>query len=280
MRSLKYVNSAGEEVNLSGDGIICSLAGMDDWELDYRSLNGRSAGFRLKPKAYNMTLVFASRSTDAGLRSRDRLFEAANRDIEARSPGRLYDGEWYVECYLAASSKDGLWHMGRSASCSVKVLMDDPAWTREHLSSYWAPNKGSTGSLDYPHNYPYNYRARTIYNRVIENPGIAPAPLRLVIYGPVDEPRATIGGNVYEVAAPLSEGDLLIVDGKDKTVTLVRNGGGVENAFGKRVGIQKEGSGSYLFQRIPPGLSSVNWSGTFGFDATVYERRIERRWSA
>lgn len=275
----RYVNHRGVSVNLNGDGLYIKMGETADWEVSHKELNGKISSFRNGQRTIPLIVSEVCDTEDEGFRKRDELFEVASADIEALKPGKLWIGDWYIAGYMVSSSKAAHWHTGRIAEYSIEFLTDAPLWTREHVSSFWAPNKGSTGSLDYPHNYPYNYRARTVYNRVLENPGIALAPIRLVFFGPVDVPRATINGNSYEVAAPLAAGDLLVVDGMDKTATLVRNGGGVENVFGKRVGIQKEGSGSYLFQRIPPGLSSVNWSGKFGFDATVYEQRMERRWS-
>ena len=48
-------------------------------------------------------------------------------------------------------------------------------------------------------------------------------------------------------------------------------GGQKINAFDLR---NKEES---VFEQIPPGKLALDWSGTFGFDLTLYEERSEPR---
>lgn len=39
------------------------------------------------------------------------------------------------------------------------------------------------------------------------------------------------------------------------------------------------GSGSYCFEPLRPGTSTVSWDGSFGFDITHYQEEGEPPWS-
>ena len=40
------------------------------------------------------------------------------------------------------------------------------------------------------------------------------------------------------------------------------------------------GSGSYVFERLRPGTSSVAWDGSFGFNLTYFQEEGEPPWNS
>lgn len=276
---VKYVNHLGEEVDLNSPPFHFKGPEVFDWELSPSTLNGRLSSFRRAQREGEFELVVAAASEEEGLAARDLLFDVADKDSSASPPvpGRLVIDGWWMECWLHRSQKDMWWLTGKGAAMRVGVLADVPLWTRESATRFWATSAGGPDGIDFPHDYPSDYRAAST-RRTVDNPASAPSPAKLAVYGPADAPRVRIGANVYEVDAPLGDGDILVVDGLAKTITRRRADGSAENAFWARRGEQRPGSGSYVFEPVAPGLSEVSWDGSFGFDLTLYERRAERRW--
>ena len=51
------------------------------------------------------------------------------------------------------------------------------------------------------------------------------------------------------------------------------------NLFGKAVRGTGRGSGTYIFEPLPPGMSTISWAGGFKFDLTAIEERSEPPWT-
>ncbi|WP_139652777.1 hypothetical protein [Raoultibacter phocaeensis] len=140
-------------------------------------------------------------------------------------------------------------------------------------------SKGDTsGGLNFPFDFPFGFALSGTGSRFVENPGFEPAPIRLTVYGPAKSPVVIIGGNRYEVNAEVKEGGRLVIDGTVKTINVEDAYGRTENVFSKRCGNQREGSGSYVFQKVDPGHQSVTWDGSFAFEVIVFERGSESGW--
>lgn len=271
---VKYVCHDGEEVWLSSAGAACSEGGMFDWEWDSRDLNGRTASMYRKKSKLKFRVAFAGASA---AKSMDALARAALKDAEASKPGRLYVGEWYVEGFVSSSKKKGFWP-GAPAVAELTVSSDSPLWTREATSVFRVPAQGSSNGIDHPCDFPHDYGHR-VGSEHVENGGGVPAPVRITIQGPANCPRVSVGGNVYGADVRLAAGEFLVIDGAAKTVARFTPSGGSENVFGLRAGIQRKGSGSYVFEQVKAGQSAVSWNGSFPFSITVYERSQEPRWS-
>lgn len=276
----KYVNHLGQSVELNGDGVYTNSGELADWSIGYTTLNGRIASFHRELRETPVTAIVICDTSAAGIAKRNAIYEVAAIDIEAAKPGRLYVGDWYMSGYIIGSKKGRYWYTGAAADYELSFVSDDPRWTLEHETRFWNSTAGGEeGDLDYPHDYPHDYRL-AMWRKTIQNPGFLPAPVKLVIYGPAVNPYVIIGANRYEVEVSIGSGSYLVIDGASSppTITLVERDGTKKNAFHLRRGDQKPGSGSCIFEKVPPGLSKVIWDGSFGFDLTLYEKRDERRW--
>lgn len=237
--------------------------------------------------------VLEARSLDARLAytgepMRDecaRLLALAFGDLEAGTPGTYRVGDWSLGCYLlkgdAYSSTPG-W-----AGWKVKLYAPDPVWRRETTISL-LPGSGqevSAETLDHPHDYPHDYGTSAAAGAEILVPGSLPCDLRIVFYGYAVSPYIRVAGNTYQVNVTVPTGGYLTVDPLRKSsmagdsVRLVGPYGDSQDVFSKRLR-GAEGSGSYIFQRVPPGAQQVTWPQGFGVDLTVIERRGGLPWTS
>lgn len=121
--------------------------------------------------------------------------------------------------------------------------------------------------------YPYDYMSDQSTQVAVNNSGDGKADYQLTIYGPATDPRVTINNIAVGVdGMTVQSGEYLVIDTAAKTVTLVNTSGEHVNAFNNRI---KTGP---IFTQLPPGSNTVYWSGDFGFDLTIYERRREAEW--
>ena len=132
--------------------------------------------------------------------------------------------------------------------------------------------------LDYAYDYAYDFMAPTA-DTTIEPSVLTPSDVRIVIYGAANAPYVTVGGNKYQVNVNVPAGGYLVVDGREKTITLVLSDGTKQNAFQYGVRANGQGGGTYIFEPIKGGKQDVQWPGTFAFDLGWYEEEGEPPWS-
>lgn len=277
-KKVSYVNHLGETLDFGGGGIWCENGEPADWEWTAKTLNGRTSGLYRKQRTIPFNLIIVGTNEQHGLELRDALFEIMEKDAIAAKPGRLYVDGWYLKCIAVSSKKDLYWLTGEVAKCEIGLLADDPVWTKEHKLSL---SKDGTGTgLNFPYNFPYNFTGSSKEASYINNPGIMGAPVRMTVYGPASNPYVIVGKNRYEIEAEVKSGGKLVIDGTEKTITLYDEYGNAENAFSKRRGVQRQGSGSYVFQPVAPGENLVSWDGSFACDVVLFEQRSERRWGS
>lgn len=270
MIPMKYVNNRGSAVDLYGNGVVCDPADAIAWDLDAEEVNGKVASFTAGATTKKLTCV------TYGQLARRRLYEIPARDVADLTPGRLYVGDWYLRCYVTASSQDRWWAQDGIAKYNLTVTVEDPHWLRDTTYVYTERHEGGRGlDFEYDFSYDYGYAPSTV---IIQNDNYLPADAVIRVFGPVTDPSVEIGQNAYSVGVTLEQGDYLEISTADKTVRVVRLTGEVENAFPDIEGEYMEGSGSYVFERVPTGQSDVTWDGNFDFDIVVTERRDEPRW--
>lgn len=277
-KEISYVNNLGETLDLYGGGIWCESDELDNWEWADKTLNGRTAGLYREQRTIPFNLIIVGRTEQHGLELRNALFEIMEKDAIAAEPGRLYIDGWYLKCIAVSSRKDLHWLTDMAAKCELGLLTDDPVWTKEH--SFSMPKDGDGTGLNFPYNFPYNFAGSSKEASYINNPGIMGAPVRMTVYGPASNPYVIVGKNRYEIEAEVKSGGKLVIDGIEKTITLYDEYGNAENAFSKRRGVQRQGSGSYVFQPVAPGENLVSWDGSFACDVVLFEQRSERRWGS
>ena len=265
--AVKYQNHLGKSVDLSSSGIVADVTDVLAWSMDVddsydtvRSVSRSVESRKMKVVTYSMA-------------ARKRLYEVPAVDVDAMRPGRLYVGEWYLVCYVTASAVSGWWYGDGVASYDLTVTVVDPLWRKDVSYTLTERYDGGTG-LDFPHDFPHDFGYSNVITTV-NNTGFRPADVLIRMYGPADWCTVTIAGNEYIVNESLEEGEYVTVDTYARTVEATRLTGEAENAFPNVGGDYFEGSGSYVFERVPVGLSEVVWSGASDLDVTLVLTRDE-----
>lgn len=279
MYRLTYTSSTGKVIDLDAAGAYVGTAPKLrsrawTYELGWRSASGISRDAR---EATLDAFLTASAA--------DRLREQADRDMASAAPGRIeVDGEWYQRAYIAKSEIDTVYGR-RAVKAELTVLLLDGAWRREVTTDFYANEVSDGSALDYPHDFDYDYGGSGA-NRTITVAGLVPADCRLTVYGPVTNPRITVSQgtftNVYKADVEVPGGSRLVIDGSSypKSIQLIGTYGEVEDKFASGLRGEGAGSGSYCFEPLRPGTSSVAWDGSFGFIMTHYQEEGEPPWSS
>lgn len=277
---IKYVNHLGTEIELAPPNFhVQSGDEFGTWRLSRTALNGKTVGFSKSAIDRSFSFAIVAQG-DNGLALRDALFDIACLDTEASMPGKLYIDGWYAKGYISESTISKHQYEDNVAMYKLLFSSDTPLWTKEHFTTYYGATEAIW--LDYPYDYPHDY-GQPSGRGLINNPDIVSSEFKLEIQGFCSNPSIVIGSNTYRVDVVLQERELLIIDsmndGVRKTITKKDVYGNETNVFSLRHGDQKRGSGTYVFEKIPPGVSNVEWNGEFNFQITTYEQRLQRRWS-
>lgn len=279
MHRLAYVSSGGGRVDLDGGGAFVGTAPKLrsrawTYTLGWRGASGISRDAR---EAELDAVMTAERA--------DELRRLADRDVSSGTPGTLvFDGEWYQRAYIAKSEVETVY--GRSAvRTALTVLLLDGAWRREESTDFFVEEVSGGDALDFPHDFEYDYGGGGA-NRTVTVEGLLPADVRMTIYGPVTNPRVVVAqgefSNTYSVKVAVPGGSRLVVDGSShpKSIQLIGTYGEVEDRFADGVRGEGAGSGSYCFEPLRPGTSTVSWNGSFGFTLTAFREEGEPPWSS
>lgn len=249
-------------------------ATLHDYEHQYTVINNRITGFYDEVTEFELSVVVAGESSD----DRNIMIEAFEYDVKKLVPGKLWCGDYYLECYITASSKDSWWWEDGHMAATLTIAAEHPKWVHEEFKVFGKGKDVDDTGIDYSHDYSFDY-SNNLTVSWANNTGIVPAPFRMRVYGPTDKAVSIIiGANSYGIDVILAAGDVLTIDSRNKTITLKDKSGAETNLFNKRVGQQVQGSGSYIFEGIPSGKNVVSWAANYIFDLTIYDERAEPRW--
>lgn len=274
-----YVNHLGRSVDLNCEGVKVNTGVLNDWELSVSSLNGYVSGFKREMAEKPVAGIVFEHGSEPALRKLDELYEASIVDtdsegFEAPPYGRLVIGDWYMLCWNKGSAYDRTWYE-EAGDFTVTLVSDMPLWTREIPQTFVNEVDEDATGLDYPHDYPFDY-AKSGLAWAVRNNSPRRCPVRITVEGPASNWSVSIADNEHKLTCDLEEGERVVIDGRDETVTLYDNLGNPENAFDKIGGTFEEHSGSYIFEPVPPGESSIVLNNIDKAEVVVYEQRDQR----
>lgn len=203
----------------------------------------------------------------------DRLNEISDTDIIEQKPGKLWVGDYYLECYITELDPKDYDDIFYTVDVDATIEAFTPYWINKSTHTFHSYGITSNYNKRYPGRYPYRY-ANGLTNNYIVNPNYTPSNFQMIIYGPVVNPQITVGVNTYLVNIVLEEGEYLLIDSRNKTITKFLKNGEKVNAYHNR---QK---GKEFFEKIRTGRQMVQWTGKFNFDITVIEERSIPKWKA
>lgn len=277
--NIYYKNHIGQTVNLTIWPYMMSESDLFDYEWKYEnrnSINPRITRFYKEMTEKNLKISVSARTEEDYNQALMNLFEVTERDVLAKTQGRLYVGEEYLPCYIYKSQKTDF-HPGVVFLVNNFSLVSETGnWIRESYFSYSSRSQNTVESqdayMDYPYDHSYDY-ASAILAYTAENEGFTEADFKMVVIGPCSNPEVIIAGHSYKVNTELSASETLVIDSVNRKVYKVMVNGEQVNQFHLR---DRENS---VFRKIPEGNNNVTWDGSFSFELILYEGRSEPRWT-
>lgn len=270
-----FENHLGQRFEGLENGVYMNYNALRNYSWQYETINNRISRFYRSISSQPIPLVVLCDSDEKAISVKNRLMELAEVDIEARLPGKIYIGEYYTSGYITASEKSN--YLINKRLCNIKLTLtsEDSAWYREETHAFYPGvgiSVGIGGGTDHPYDYPYDYALSLKGQKIVSN-SVGSSAFRLLIYGETVNPSVVIGSHIYAINGTIGKGETLLIDSLTKKITLTTALGNKINWFDKR------GRDHYIFEPIPAGQSAVSWSGAFGFDLTVIEKRSEPKWT-
>lgn len=278
--AITYTNNRGESMVFGGSQEELNIFENDlrDAAWEYTA-SGNAIAYFSRPQAeIDLKVGIAADTEEEGLELRDRLADITEADVIDNEPGKISVNGWYLPCYVIEREAGEWWRSGRFFECTLKLLAMRREWSLRH-TLHIDPNTsdGSAGDLDFEFDYPHDYHTGNLGGRTVENPGIDDSDLIIRVYGACKNPKVTVAGNAYGATVDVEEGGYLEVDTEKKTCELVGTYGDRTNAFAQRLA-GGEGSGSYIFEKMPRGVQAVSADASLSYDVVVVEHRSEPRW--
>ena len=270
---IKYVNSAGEFIDLNTPSLRLKDTNFHTYEWKYNS-RAQTLGIDVdgfwKSEAIFPATICAFGSIAARKTSFNEFFEIVEYDVVHKTPGKLYYDEYYIDCFiLSGTTVPGEYYTQRT----ISIMAPKNTWKKiKRREFYVGTNESSASGLDYPYDYPYDYSSTRSGNAFWEIDNVSDSDFEMTIYGPCSDPVVYINGWPYQIFTELNVNEHIIVDSAKHSVVKYLSNGISEDIFDLR------GKTYSIFQKIPPGKLSIVWSGSFGFDITLFLERSEPKW--
>ncbi len=308
-----YYLSADKKERIDFDGRTYGIADMDIFghKWSYEKRNEKIEKFKrgLLEKEIEINI-----SDDANASWQDHyvyIQDVFDKDIINNKRGKLYVNGYYLECNVyAGETEDQFRNWCDFQTCVFKIISDRPVWIKESIYQFrpqivipseseenipdisgeitqGKPTENNSVVRDFPFDFlkPSNLKITyplfdfqfdlvgTYGRRTLKNESFTGANFVMTIYGFVDNPNIQIAGHPYTVYTTVYEGERLIIDSAAGTVKKIGRLGEETNLYNAR---RKDYS---VFQKIPPGVQTVSWPGTYGMDIVLFDERSEPKWS-
>ena len=194
------------------------------------------------------------------------LHDDFENDIRNLTPGRIYFGNWYAECYVISSTTNPDDDVSHWTNNTIEFYIPSGFWVMEETMHFDNAEEVVSEFLDYPYGYEYDYTPPRAAQTIWETDSPFASDFKMEIEGACVNPRVTINGYPYMVNTSVPEGSTLVIDSRHHTVMM-----GEQNLFDSRNKVQS------IFEKIPPGSLSLAWEG-FSFTLTLFEERSEPKW--
>lgn len=275
-----YENGRGDVIRLDDAPILVQSSGLFDYQwsitaFDRAARDGGKAVFaRRAVQEKSLILdVFADTQQEHNA-ALDRLHDVIDYDMCMLSPGKLWVNEQYIKCFAYASTKtlDRDWTRYTAVKLTLKVV--SPAWTAEETVTLLPSDSDVPDKYDkrYVGRYPCKYSdGGGIYR--FDSGVNSSAPMIIKVFGPCSSPSVYIGGNEYSINVDVSDGEYVVINQEEKTVTKVSECGVKSNIFDKR----KKSVDNFLY--APAGKIEISRSGNFPCEVTFLVQRSEPKWN-
>lgn len=266
---IKYVNSSSESIDLNRAGVKLREANFFKkvWKTEK---NNEKYNCVKEPIEYKMTLeVIGSKSFKK--EKLNEITELMEKDIISSQKGKLYLGDWYLNCNIT-ESKTYPAESPIGMISEMYIFAEDAIWVKELTKQFLPQSVASTDDLDFPFDFPFDFAPEQAGIAKWSVDHYASSNFQMIIYGPCTDPKILINGYPYQIHTELEASDYLVIDSQKNTVTKYLASGTTANLYNSRDFKNR------VFEKIPSGDLTLNWSGSFGFDITLYLERSEPKW--
>ena len=275
-----YINSAGTRINFDSGALRITEHDLRNYTWNYTPVanangnGGRISRFSAPISEKTITVLSRGRTKQDCIDALEALTAATEVDIAALMPGKFYINDEYMSCYLAIGSEVLYWRDGFFyAKKALSMLAVSPFWCTEQIHTF---NAGGIAASEFGKRYDgrYAYQYGTGYANIsFINDHYTDSPAIITIYGACVDPSIYIADNHYGVTASIAANEYIIIDQIQRKVYKVGTHGNNVNLFDQR---DKE---SDIFKYIPAGLVSALYTGDFGFEIKLIQRRREPKWT-
>lgn len=278
MMKIYYESNEGVKLDLLKRPYRLQTGDLFDFQWEYESeiygdYGGRITKFKRGVQTKKLTLSISSSNEVQYYDAINRFCEATEKDILNRTPGKLYVGNQFLSCYIYASAKSDWEYDCDMLDNEISLVTENPFWITKSKQSFQKYDEsGSNQYLDFPYDFSYDFTGDQKGISVLQNDHYAASHFQMIFYGPVMNPMIIIGGHTYVVNTTVEENEYLTIDSKARSVIRTMANGTQVNEFNNR------GFEQSVFELIPPGEVTVNWSGDFGFDIILLSERSEPKW--
>lgn len=276
--SIKYTASSGRVYDFRAKGSTkIKAAGFHsyEWDPDTDDLvqGVKVNAFKRKSAKYEMELLLiGARADNRSLR--DAMHDDFERDVETMHPGKLTWGDYNLDCYVIESETEPDDVPGRVLN-KIKFYAPYPYWYSEQTYSY-APYEQVTDGKTYDYTYEYTYGRKNTTDIIVGH--YKPVNYKAVVYGPAGSVHIAVGDKVIAVNAAIDDGGYMVIDSRpganpDRRCYTVSASGVITNVFDMRDPAYE------LFSQIQPGHHTLNITGSYAVDLTIFKERSEPTWT-
>ncbi|MDO4170798.1 MAG: hypothetical protein Q4D45_13015 [Lachnospiraceae bacterium] len=202
---------------------------------------------------------------------RNNLHDVFEKDVIENSPGKIWIGDYYIECFVTASKKTKYNKTPKLMIVELTITFASQYWVKE-TSVVLSQTHDDDSGLDYYYDYPYDYGGANRNSNVLINDSFRDSDFYITMIGPTKNPRLYVNDHLYAVDTELGVGESLTIDSIDKTIVKMTEEG-EENIFHLR------NKDDYIFELIPTGTSSIAWDGGFQIIIILLDERSEPLWT-
>ena len=275
-----YINSNGRKIDFTTQPYIGLMDNdLFNFEWDYITQGQavqKIVKFEKRMREKSFQVVISGSSDKEYRENLDKFLQLTDVDINNLTMGKLYIGDYYLECYIFASEKKSRYISAFKTLIEVNIICENGNWQSDEKWQFRAGQSDGSGEttgsgIIYPYNYPYNYSAPFGKNTII-NESYLDTDFELIFYGPNLAPEVTIGGYDYRINYELEADDYLTINSRAKTAVVTKYNGEKINVFMYR---DREWN---LFEKIKSGGNLVILSSNVALDVTLFYERSEPFW--
>lgn len=265
---IEYTNSRGVTIPLSSFPYWITVdSSLFDFSLKYEERYNKIRSIKKQIEPSESNVVIKGKTKEDLRKNAKTLYNVTAYDTENNTPGTLRVGDYYLECFVYSSKKNGNFS-DKSAEISIGIVpSENVGWVKKHKY-----NIDSNAPLDF--DYDHEYDMSEVNGAHVINDGFTDCDFEIEFVAKTDISGVSvgIGNNLYKVNSVLNAKEQLYINSVTKKIYRVKADGEIENCFNYR------DRDNYIFTKIPTGVQNVDKYGDYDVYITLIQQRSEPEW--